>query len=320
MKVLRGIGNTIIGIILFALIFSLLFISKTSNLLEGDVLKETIKTAIDDVSDNDKNLTESQKKAIDDMFKDGDASKIISMVLDNYKEYKNNINYKVSHEDAKALFDFVNKYRTHIKRLSNEDVSSMTEKEFEEYFNNNKIDEFAKSAFKEFDKNLDSDVINKALDAYTIATSNSVKIAIIFTIVLFIGLLLLINWSLIKWMIIVGIDLIISGVLFIGLFAAAEILKDMLLKEEAKINFNFNSFLISGVLQIVIGIVLIVVYNILKIVIRKKKPNNNDDNNVTINNQKQEIENEKQVVNAEIDNQNNKQEEINSFDNTKEVQ
>lgn len=279
MKVLRVIGNIIIGIILFALIFSLFFVSKTRNLLEGDVLKETIKTAIEDVSNNDYNLTESQKNVIDDMFKDSDVSKIISMVLDNYRDYKNNPNYEVSKDDAKMLYDFVNKYKNNIKELSGEDISKMTEEEFEKYFDDYKIDEFAKNAFSEFDKNLDSETFDKALDVYKFATSKAIRWALVFTILLFICFLLLINWSLIKWMLVFGIDLILSGFVFIGLFISAEILKDMILKENVKINFNFDSFLASGIIQIIIGIVLIIVYAVLKHVLNKNKVINNNNNN-----------------------------------------
>ena len=282
MKVLRVIGNIIIGIILFGLIFTCLFIIKTKNLLEGDVLRETIKTAIEDVEKNDNHLTESQKQVVDDMFKDGDASSMIQLVLDNYKEFKNNSNYSVSHEDAKKLFDFVNKYRNHLIEISGENVSQMTEEEFEEYFNNNKIDEFAKNAFNEFDKNLNSDTINKALDAYSIATSKTVILILIFVIALFIGLLLLINWSLIKWMLVVGIDLIITGSLFFVLYIAAEAVKESLLNEKAKINFNFDSFLISSIVQVVIGILLIVLYVVLKHVFKKNKPNQINNQNVQI--------------------------------------
>ena len=294
MKVLRGFGNTIIGIILFALIFSLLFINRTSNLVEKDFLRETIKSTIDEVSNNDNSLTESQKKTIDDMFKDQEASSIISMVLENYKEYKNNSNYKVSEEDSKKLYDFVNKYRNYIKEISGENVSNMSEQEFEEYFNSNKIDEFAKNSFKEFDKEFNSKSLDKILDVYTIVTSNDVKLVILFTIIIFIGLLLLINWSLFKWMIVVGIDLIISGILFFSIYVSAELVKDMVLKEKARIQFNFDSFMISGIIQIVVGILLIVLYIVLKNVFKEKKNNSSNNKEEKVEQKQEEEKNEEE--------------------------
>ena len=281
MKVLRVIGNIILGIILFALLFSFLIITKTRNLLEGDLLKDTIKNTVDEISNNDNNLTESQKEAIDDMFKDSEVSSIINMILDNYKEYRTNSNYSVSYNDAKKLYDFLVKYKNEIKSNSDEDISKMTEAEFKEYFDNNKVDEFTKNAFQEFDKNFDKDTLNVALDAYSFATSTFVRTALILVIIIFILLICLINWNFIKWMLIFGIDLIISGTLFIVLFILAEILKDKFLKESAKININFNSFLVSGILQLVFGIVFIVLYVILKNKFLKKDKNGYKQPNIT---------------------------------------
>lgn len=271
MKALRVIGNIIIGIILFSLIFTLLFVTKTRDLIESDVLKETIKNVIDDIENNDNDLTESQKKVIDDMFKDSELSSMISMILKNYKEYINNPNYMVSQEDANKLHDFVKYYKNNIKDLSGENVSKMSDEEFDNYFNIEKIDEFAKNAFKEFDKNIEKKDISIAIDAYSFATSKSIRLVLSFIIVFFIGLLILINWSPIKWMLVVGIDLIVSGVLFFMLYVSVEMIKDMFLKENAKINFNVNSFFLSSILQLIIGILLIVIYMVIKNKLNGKK-------------------------------------------------
>ena len=129
MKALRIIGNILIGIILFALLFAFMFISKTKNLLEGDLLKDTIRNTVEEISKNDNSLTESQKDAMDKMFKDSDLSSVINMVLDNYKSYRNDSNYSVSYTDAKKLYDFLVKYKSYIKSDSSEDISKMTEQQ-----------------------------------------------------------------------------------------------------------------------------------------------------------------------------------------------
>ena len=282
MKVLRVLGNIIIGIIIFSLIFATILTSKATEYLTGDVLQETIKTAIDDVSNNDNNLTESQKKAIDDMFGDSEASGIINMVLDNYKEYKENENYSVSEEDAERLYNFVYKYKDRIQKLSNREVKEMDEKEFKEFFNQEEIDKFAKDSFKEFDKNFDEKTIDVVLKSYSIATSLSMKVLLIFIIVIFIGILCLINWSLIKWMLVVGIDFIVSGMLFTAMFIALSLLKENVLNNVLKknIDLEFTTFLKSGIIQIFVGIVLIVLYVILKKNFNKSKVELKDDKEI----------------------------------------
>ena len=82
-------------------------------------------------------------------------------------------------------------------------------------------------------------------------------------------------------MLICGIDLIVSGLLFVTIYIGGELLKDFLLKEKAKISLDFNRFLISAIIQIVVGIILIVVYSILKKKFKKNK--------VVIENKKEEL-------------------------------
>ena len=264
MKVLRVIGNILLGIILFALVFSLLVISRTKNMLEGELLQDTIKNTVDEISKNDMSLTESQKEAIDEMFEDSDASEIINMILTNYKNFKNKENFEVSYDDAYKFYSFLHKYKSYIKTSSDEDISKMTEVEFKQYFDDKKVDKFVKDAFGEFDKNFDQNTLNISLKVYTFATSTIVKAALVFAIVLFILFICLINWDFIKWMLIFGIDLIISGTFFILLFFAVETAKEMILKENVNIKINFTSFLKSGIIQVLFGIILIVSYIIIK--------------------------------------------------------
>ena len=264
MKVLRVIGNILLGIILFALVFSLLVISRTKNMLEGELLQDTIKNTVDEISKNDMSLTESQKEAIDEMFEDSDASEIINMILTNYKNFKNKENFEVSYDDAYKFYSFLHKYKSYIKTSSDEDISKMTEVEFKQYFDDKKVDKFVKDAFGEFDKNFDQNTLNISLKVYTFATSTIVKAALVFAIVLFILFICLINWDFIKWMLIFGIDLIISGTFFILLFSAVETAKGKILKENVNIKINFTSFLKSGIIQVLFGIILIVSYIIIK--------------------------------------------------------
>lgn len=262
MKALRVIGNVIIGIILFALLFALIITSRARDLVENDLLYETVKTSVSDVSKDE--IKDSQNKLVEEMFGDSEAGGIIRMILDNYREYRDNPNYKVSEKDAKRLYDFVLKYKNQIEEISDRKVNTMTDEEFEEFFNYDKINEFAKDGFKEFDKNIDNKTIRVALDAYTIATSTAMKTLLVVLIIFFIGLLILINWSIIKWMLVFGIDLIVSGLLTTIIFIAGSFIKEMIDLSNVKLTLNLNGFLIAGIIQFVLGLILIIVYSILK--------------------------------------------------------
>ena len=260
MKTLKTFGNIIIGIILFALVFSLIFIRETNKIISSDVLKESITSFVNDTKDGKNELSKPQKDLIDNMFKDTDAKDIISLILVNYKEYRNDINYSLSDEDIKTFYDFLYKYRDHIKDSK---IENMDDLEFEEYFNKKKIEEMAFDTFKNFDKVFDSNVIDKVIDGYSFATSYYVRLALLFVIVFFIILLCIINWSLIKWMVVFGISLIVSGCIFNLLYNAVALIKEFLLKDSIDIRINLNSFLLVGILQIILGIALIIIHYFL---------------------------------------------------------
>ena len=271
MKVLRVIGNVIISTILFALIIAFTFSSQSRSFIEGDLLKSTIKNAIDNV---DKDNVDEQKKVIDEIFDNGEAKSIINIVIDNYRLYRKDHNYHVTEEDAKELYDLVSKYKDRINNLSGRNVSEMSEQEFKDFFNVEKINEFAHDSFNEFDKYIDGDFANVMLDGYMIATSKTAQVLILSAIIFFIIILGLINWSLIKWMVPTGISLIISGGFFTFFFGLLSFFKDDIVNDILKINvkLNFSEFVIAGIIELTVGILLIILYCILKMVFNKNEP------------------------------------------------
>lgn len=275
MKVLKIIGNIIFGIILFLSIFCLTFIVKTKNFLEKDLIHEAIKVSIEDAYKGEEGISNSQKEIVDNMFEDSEADGIIDLIIDNYREYRNNTNYRITTNDAEKLYDFVLKYKDDIHELSGEDVSKMSSKEFEEFFNYNKINEFAHDTFDTFDKEIGDEKIDKAFDAYSYATSSVVKSILISMIVVCILFLILINWSLIKWSLVTGICLIISGTLMMCLYEIFNILLNNVDVNSRKISLNINGYLITGIIELVLGIVLVANHGFLN------KKFNKDNTNIT---------------------------------------
>lgn len=112
------------------------------------------------------------------------------------------------------------------------------------------------------------------LDGYMIATSKTAQVLILSAIIFFIIILGLINWSLIKWMVPTGISIIISGGFFTLIFGLLSFFKDDIVNDILKINvkLNFSEFVIAGIIELTVGILLIILYCILKMVFNKKEP------------------------------------------------
>lgn len=277
MKALKIFVNVIIGIILFGLVFSLIFIRETNRIISSDVIKNTIENVVKDMKDGTNELSSNQKELIDSVFKDEQINDMVSTILKDYKEYRNSDNYSISNEDYNKIYEFLLKYKDD---MHDSKIDRMTIEEFKEHYNYDKINEMAGKTFTDLDRVIDSRNLDRVIDGYKIATSYYVRLTIIFTIILFIALLCLINWSLITWMVVFGFSLIGSGLLFSLLYNAAQIVKEVLLNEDINIPINLNPFMFVGIVQIILGIALIVIYCVLKtrIDINLNKKINQEDN------------------------------------------
>jgi hypothetical protein len=98
--------------------------------------------------------------------------------------------------------------------------------------------------------------------------SSTFRIVLISIILVFIGLLMLINWSYIKWMIPTAVPAIIDGILIMLLFGIIKLSQSVVSSSDSSVEMfkemNFNRILYIGLGEFVLGILLIVLYNIFK--------------------------------------------------------
>ncbi len=268
MKVLRVIGNIIIGIILFGLIFALSFIKSTKSFLEKDLIVGLVKVSITESLNKDNSDAKEESKVLfSKIMEDKDVEEVISVAINNFKEYqKNSSNFRVSDSDVEKIRSFAMKYKDQILDISEGESSELTEEKFDELFSSESINDFANKTFKEVSVDVGNDV-DEAIDLYNRVTEKSVTIILIVAIVFFIIILGLINWSFYKWMMVVGIDLIITGLILAFVYGAGTMLNDIISMEkivrETIGEINFTGFAILGGIEVVLGIILIIAYNVI---------------------------------------------------------
>ena len=268
MKVLRIFGNIIIGLILFSLIISLSFVYATKTFFEKDLAIGLVKVSIIDYIDRENSNTDVKKDEIlNEIFDDRDTDKIVQLVFDNYKKYQQDkTNYSVSDSDVEILTSYAFKYKGQISKISSK-AEEVSDEELKEILSKENINKIANSMYSEIDSNSGEEV-DKAFDIYEKITTTSIIIAGVFVVVLFIVILGLINWSLYKWMITTGVCFIISGVIMSLTYLACaffnEIISSVDILNKVFENINFSAYIIIGGIELIVGIILIVVYNSLK--------------------------------------------------------
>ena len=269
MKALRVIGNIIVGIVLFGLIFALTFTRSTKNFLEKDLIVGVVKEKITDTIRNETGkITDKGEELINNMLEDNSSSDIIRIVVDNFDNYQHNkVGFKISDKDIDAIVNYATKYKSTIIEISGNKVKDITDEEFKKIFSEENINALANEIFSSMDNEL-GDGIDLAIRVYSKATSSKAMFILIGSIIFSIILLLLINWSLYKWLLITGIDLIVSGVIISLVFVAGLVFNDIIASvdfiKETVGEINLNGYIIWGVVEIVIGIIFIIVYNVVK--------------------------------------------------------
>lgn len=269
MKALRIIGNILIGIVLFCLIFTLTFVRTTKHFLEKDVILGVVKGKITEtIKEESGKLTDKGEEMLDNMLKDNESSDIIRMVIDNFDNYqKDKINFKVSDSDIEKIVSYASKYKSTIVELSGNKIKEVSDEELKKIFSYENINSLANEVFSSFDDDLGNG-IDVVVKSYSKFTSTKALIILISSIVVCILLLLLINWSLYKWMLVTGIDLVITGVLISLIYLAGLVFNDVInsidIVKEAIGEISLTGYIIWGSIELVIGIVLIIIYNVIK--------------------------------------------------------
>lgn len=267
MKALRSVLYVIVAIILGLLINVFSFTLLLKNVVQDEIITNTIKTSIisgylaNNIKDIDK-LTPEQKKMLEEILNDNEINEVVNIVMDNYINYQGDSSYKISQNDVDKIKNYVVKHEDLIKQASGKeiDINEITKEITVE-----NIDKNAKEVAKDLEE-LPPE-IKPVISSYKYATVGPLKMVLIGLIVVCIALLMLISWSFVKWMKATGVCLITNGVLITLTFIFIDGIKDLFLKAiDNKIslgNISFNLILIIGLVELFIGIALIVIHKLI---------------------------------------------------------
>ena len=267
MKVLRNIIYVILAIFLgiFINLLSLTMILK--NVVQDELITNTIKTSIvsgylsKNIKDINK-LTDEQKQMLEKFLNDNEINEVVDVLMDNYINYQSDKNFKISQNDVDKLKNYVVSHEDLLKEASGEDF------DINDVLKEITVDNIDKNARKVADQldELPSEV-KPIVSSYKYITVGPVKVILIGAIIICISLMMLISWSLIKWMKATGVCLITNGVLISLTFAFVDGIKDLFLKAiDMKFtitNISFSNILIIGLSELAIGIALVVGHKLL---------------------------------------------------------
>ena len=265
MKALKILGTIIVSFFLFIFVFaySLSFILK--NAIQDELFVGIIKNSIiESYMENNKG---KDTEELDNILRDSKADDIIGLLLDGYDEYQKDGSYDISEKDLDMIKDFL--------KENKKEINKFTDDEFDDEFINREVTEeninkFANEMYKDLDKELGESANSKDLVSnFKESISTKARIELLICILICIGLIMLINWSLIKWLIPTSVVLIINSLFVFGMYGLLLLMKSAFIKdvENGDIimkDISFNSVLIFGIVEFVLAIVFIIVNSVLK--------------------------------------------------------
>ena len=289
MKIFRNIIYVIIAMILGILINVLSFTLIFKDVVQDGVITNVVKTTVasaylsKNISNLD-NLSADQKKMLEDFLNDSEMNEVVDVLMDNYINYISDSNYKISQKDVDKIKDYAVKNEDLIKKISNKDIDI---NEITKEITVENIDKGAKELQEKFD-NMPIEMA-PVVSSYKYITVGPLKAILISAIIVCIALMMLISWSLIKWMKSTGVCLITNGILVSLTFVFIDGIKGFIINRlnNASIfeGMTFNNILIIGLSELGIGIILVIIYNIL--------------NKKIINDNKEELKTEEKPIELE---------------------
>lgn len=263
MKILKGLLTFIISFILVLLIIILTASYTVKDVIQHQLVEEVAKKIIVEKIENEDIDTDIITKMIDDERTD----KIIDSALIDFTSYVEGTAAGVSDETINLIVDFCVNHKADLEELAKKqyEISEIDSNKTRADLKKS-LDEAIKSV--QIDKN--SPVVT-VISTYSRITSDSFRVNLLIIIGGLVLLLGLVNWSLYKWMKPFGSVLITSGIMVLLSYGLSSVLFSLVKDNvDIAISINVMSLLILGIIYLVSGIILLIIYSVINKIVNNK--------------------------------------------------
>ena len=272
MKVLRKILVFILGFILYNLVCALILTFALKDIVQtemiGGVVREKILPAITESED----VSSEEKEQIQALLEDEGVNEVINEVVGDILNTFGDENATFDQESIDKIFDYVIDNKEQLEKAIGKEIDT---NEIEKFRDSQEYSEFTGELSKtlnEAGSSLDSSS-RAVIRTYNYIVSDNFKIAL--GIIIFIDLLLimLIQWSLYKWLAILGRALYTSGITVMLMYLAIKVFINKLLVENGiNITIDTSNIFLLGIGSLILGIILVIIFKIInKAIMNKEK-------------------------------------------------
>ena len=269
MKVLRKILVFILGFVLYNLVCALILTFALKDIVQtemiGGVVRENIIPAITESED----VSSEEKEQIQALLEDEGVNEVINEVVGDILNTFGDENATFDQESIDKIFDYVIDNKEQLEKAIGKEIDT---NEIEKFRDSQEYSEFTGELSKtlnEAGSSLDSSS-RAVIRTYNYIVSDNFKIAL--GIIIFIDLLLimLIQWSLYKWLAILGRALYTSGITVMLMYLAIKVFINKLLVENGiNITIDTSNIFLLGIGSLILGFIIFKIIN--KAIMNKEK-------------------------------------------------
>ncbi len=277
MKIIRKFLVFILGIFLFGLCISLVLSFAVKEIFQKNIVTALVQESAIPIIKQNTELSKEQEEQLEMLFQDEEVNTLVEDIMDEVLEQITSADGQIDPKVVENIFDYVVENKSKLEEITGEKIDIS---EIENIKNSSDYQEFAKeltNSLNEAASEMDGE--SKAIiEAYSFFTSNEFKTYVIGLILLDLLFIALIQWSLYKWVAILGRAMTTTGIMLLLFSVAAGYLIEEILKEEKiNIKIDISNLTKMAIITLVVGIVLIIIYHIIKAIVKNSKKNDSID-------------------------------------------
>ena len=249
MKALRIFLSVIVSIILVILVVGLTLTSSLKTIIQKDIFTEAFKTQVLSSSEN------ISTEDIDKLLSDKETNKIVNEVIDDLISDINSEKMTINDTTIDDALKYAESHKEELEKLTGSEINL-------DDINKEEIKTTINESLAEVNTNMEPSV-KGVFEVYGILTSKEFTIGMIAAIAFQIILLILLSWSVYKWLLPAGISLIVAGVIGFAAFLLSYAVVGML-ATQINMTINTSSIMYNSFIELGVGIITVIIYSVIK--------------------------------------------------------
>ena len=274
MKVLKKILLFILSFILFNLVGALFIIFSIKNIVQDKILNEAVKESVIPAITDTSELNTEQKSKMSEILNDDQVNEVINEFVEDVMNTMVDEDTTIDQSTIDKIFDYFVENKEKIESVTGQEINT---EDIEKVRESEEYKSFGETLSKSIEETSDSlsNTEVKALKLYLFIISNEFKYILIGLCILDLLLIMLVQWSLYKWIGTLGGAILGSGITILVFYVIINyIVDEYLAQNNIIIDVDTSLLFLLGIGSIVFGLLFKTISKIIDNLVNSKKKQN----------------------------------------------